>query len=577
MLGGEGGERLVVLQEALAPGFEAPVRGGRLGRAALDGSELRADGLGVDLAHQAADVLQLPALGFVAADALGFAHRLEQLLRQRHAHELRVGQRDQRSAERLQLQHFALAAGLADEVVLHAGYDSAPMPKHHGFSCEPGQLRGLAQAVLEHARRAGASGAECEVAESYGLSVTVRKGLPDTIEHNRDRSVGVSVYWGERPKARRGHASTSDFSPDAIRQTVEAAAAIARHTAQDDCAGLPDPEALARETPELDLFHPWPLSTEEAIDLARRCEAAAFAVSKSIRNSEGATVSAQQSQFVLANSLGFCGGYPGSRHWLSCSVIAEHKGRMQRDDWYSASRVPDEIADPVALGRYAGQRALARLGARKIATCRAPVLFEAPVALQLIGHFTSAVNGGNLYRKTSFLVDSLGKQVFSPLVQIDEKPHEPRGMASTPFDEEGVATRSRSIVREGTVQGYFLGSYSARKLGMPSTGSAGGHHNLFVRSAGPDFEGMLRKLGRGLLVTELMGQGVNLVTGDYSRGAAGYWVEGGEIRFPVEEVTIAGNLKDMFKAIVAIGSDRLVRGGRSSGSILIENMTIAGD
>jgi PmbA protein len=250
---------------------------------------------------------------------------------------------------------------------------------------------------------------------------------------------------------------------------------------------------------------------------------------------------------------------------------------MQRDDWYSASRVTSQLAEPVVLGRYAGERALARLGARKIGTRQAPVLFEAPVALQLIGHFISGINGGNLYRKTSFLVDSLGKQVFSPIVQIEERPHERQGMASTPFDEEGVATRMRSIVREGTVEGYFLGSYSARKLGMSSTGSAGGHHNLFVRSEGPDFAGMLREMRRGLLVTDLMGQGVNLVTGDYSRGASGYWVEAGEIQFPVEEITIAGNLREMFKGIVTIGSDRLVRNGRSSGSILVENMTIAGD
>ena len=451
------------------------------------------------------------------------------------------------------------------------------MPKHHGFTCEAGELQSLAQSVLEHARRLGASGCDCDVSESHGLSVTVRKGRPDTVEHNRDRSIGVSVYWGGRPRARRGHASTSDFSPAALRQTVEAAAAIARHTAEDDCAGLPDPDTLASDKPDLDLFHPWALSTEDAIDLARRCEAAAFAVSKNIRNSEGATVSAQHSQFALANSLGFIGGYPATRHWLSCSVIAEAKGLMQRDDWYSASRVPAQLADPAALGRYAAQRALARLGARKIPTCRAPVLFEAPAALQLIGHFVSAVNGGNLYRRTSFLVDSLGKQVFSPMVNIDERPHEPRGLASTPFDEEGVATRRRSIVRDGTVEGYFLGTYSARKLGMKSTGSAGGHHNLVVRSEGPDFAGMLRTMGRGLLVTELMGQGVNLVTGDYSRGAAGYWVEGGEIRFPVEEITIAGNLREMFTGIAAIGSDVLVRSGRSSGSILVENMTIAGD
>jgi PmbA protein len=451
------------------------------------------------------------------------------------------------------------------------------MPKRHGFSCQNGELESLAQAVLERARRAGASGCDCDVSEGYGLTVTVRKAKPDTIEHNRDRSIGVTVYFGDVPKVRRGHASTSDFSRPSLEQTVDAAAAIARHTAEDDCAGLPDPELLARSQPDLDLYHPWELSTEDAVELAKRCEAAAFAVSKKIRNSEGATVSAQQTQFVFANSLGFSGGYAGSRHWLSCAVIAEEKGLMQRDDWYSASRVPAKIADPKALGRYAGQRAAARLGARKIATCQAPVLFEAPAAIGLIGHFVSAVNGGNLYRKTSFLVDSLGKQVLSAQMRIDERPLERQGMASSAFDEEGVATSERPIVRDGVVEGYFLGTYAARKLGMKSTGSAGGHHNLVVRSEGPDFQGMLREMGRGLLVTELLGQGVNLVTGDYSRGAAGYWVEGGEIAFPVEEITIAGNLKEMFKRIAAIGSDVVVRSGRSSGSILVENMTIAGE
>ena len=451
------------------------------------------------------------------------------------------------------------------------------MPKRHGFSCAREELASLAQAALKRARHGGANGAECDVSEGYGLSVTVRKGRADTVEHNRDRSIGVTVYLGERPRVRRGHASTSDFSRAALEQTVDAALAIARHTAEDDCAGLPDAELLARAQPDLDLYHPWDISTEEAVELAKRCEAAAFAVSRRIRNSEGATVSAQQTQFAFANSLGFSGGFPGSRHWLSCAVIAEEKGLMQRDDWYSASRVPAKIADPRALGRYAGQRTAARLGARKIATCQAPVLFEAPVALGLIGHFVSAVNGGNLYRKTSFLVDSLGKEVFSPRVSIDERPLEPQGLASSAFDEEGVATRERPIVRNGVVEGYFLGSYSARKLGMKSTGSAGGHHNLAVKSDGPDFAGMLRTMRRGLLVTELLGQGINLVTGDYSRGAAGYWVENGEIAFPVEEITIAGRLPEMFKQIVAIGSDVLVRSGRSSGSILVENMTVAGD
>jgi PmbA protein len=451
------------------------------------------------------------------------------------------------------------------------------MPKRHGFSCQRAELEALAQAALDRARRGGASGSDCDVSEGYGLSVTVRKGKPDTVEHNRDRSLGVSVYFGERPKVRRGHASTSDFSKASLEQTVDAALAIARHTAEDDCAGLPDAELLARDTPDLDLFHPWDISTEDAVELAKRCEAAAFAVSKKIRNSEGATVSAQQTQFVSANSLGFRGGFPGSRHYLSCAVIAEEKGLMQRDDWYSAARSAEELADPRALGRYAGQRTAARLGARKIATGQAPVLFEAPAAIGLIGHFVSAVNGGNLYRKTSFLLDSLGKEVFAPLVRIEERPLLPRGMASSAFDEEGVATQERAIVRDGVVEGYFLGSYSARKLGMKSTGSAGGHHNLIVESRGPDFAGMLKTLGRGLLVTELMGQGVNPVTGDYSRGVAGYWVECGEIAFPVEEITIAGNLKDMFRGIAAIGSDVVVRSGRSCGSILLENMTIAGE
>jgi PmbA protein len=451
------------------------------------------------------------------------------------------------------------------------------MPKRHGFTFEQGQLRDMAERVLARARQGGASGADCEVSEAYGLTVTVRKGKPDTIEHNRDRSVGVTVYFGERPKTRRGHASTADLTPTAIDQTVDAALAIARHTAEDDAAGLPEPDLLAKKMPDLDLFHPWTLSTEEAIELAKRCESAAFAYAPVIKNSEGATVSSQQSQFVLANSLGFMGGYPGSRHYLSCAVIAEQKGLMQRDDWYSSSRVPTQIADPRPLGRYAAQRAAARLGSRKIATCQAPVLFEAPAAIGFIGHFVSAVNGGNLYRKTSFLVDGLGKEVFSPFMQIEERPFERQGAASTPFDDEGVATRERTLVRGGVLEGYFLGSYAARKLGMHSTGNAGGHHNLVVKPNGPDFEGMLKKMGRGLLVTELLGQGVNVVTGDYSRGAAGFWVEGGEIAFPVEEITIAGNLRDLFKGIVAVGSDVLVRSGRSCGSILIDNMTIAGD
>jgi len=454
------------------------------------------------------------------------------------------------------------------------------MPKQHRFTHAPAQLEEFAQAVLDAARRAGASACECEVSEGYGLSVTVRKDEAETIEHNRDKGIGVTVYFGDRPAARRGHASTSDFSAAAIASTVEAAAAIARKTAVDDCAGPPEPEQLARASDvrklDLDLFHPWDLGTEEAIRIARRTERAAFALSPKISNSEGASVSAQHSQFVLANSLGFMHGFPASRHSLSLSVIAEDRGLMQRDDWYSAERVPSKVANPEALGAYAGRRALARLGARKIKTCQVPVLFEAPAAAGLIGSFVSAASGGNLYRKSSFLVDALGKTVFAKGVSIEERPHEPRALASTPFDDEGVATRTRAVVRNGVLEGYFLGSYSARKLGMKSTGSAGGNHNLMVSSHGPDLPGMLKKLGRGLFVTDMLGHGTNLLTGDYSRGAAGYWVENGVIAYPVEEITVAGNLKDMFRGIVAVGSDVVARGSYRCGSILIDNMTIAG-
>ena len=455
------------------------------------------------------------------------------------------------------------------------------MSNENRFTYTPSQLKEFAQIVLDAAKHAGASACECEVSEGRGLSVTVRKDEPETIEHNLDKGIGITVYFGERPNARRGHASTSDFSTAALVSAVEAAAAIGRKTAVDDCAGPPESGELARAPDlaalDLDLYHPWNLSTEAAIRIARRAERAAFALSPKISNSEGASVSAQQGQFVFANSLGFMHGFPTSRHSISLSVIAEDRGLMQRDDWYSSSRVPDKLADPEALGRYAGRRALARLGARKIATRQSPVLFEAPVAAGLIGSFVSAASGGSLYRKSSFLLDALGKQVFSKGVTIEERPHEPRALASAPFDEEGVATHTRAVVREGVLQGYFLASYSARKLGMRSTGSAGGNHNLVVCANGPDLAGMLRRMRRGFLVTEMLGHGTNLLTGDYSRGAAGYWVENGEIAFPVEEVTVAGNLKDMYRGIAAVGSDTVVRGSYSCGSILVDNMTIAGN
>ena len=455
------------------------------------------------------------------------------------------------------------------------------MSKENRFTYTSAQLKEFAQLVLDAAKRVGASACECEVSEGHGLSVTVRKDEPETIEHNLDKGIGITVYFGERPNARRGSASTSDFSAAALTSAVDAAAAIARKTAVDDCAGPPAAEELARapdlDNLNLDLHHPWNPGTEGAIRIARRAERAAFALSLNIRNSEGATVSAQQAQFVLANSLGFMHGFPTSRHSISLSVIAEDRGLMQRDDWYSSSRVPGKLADPEALGRYAAARALARLGSRKIATCQAPVLFEAPVAAGLISSFVAAASGSSLYRKSSFLLDSLGKQIFSGGITIEERPHEPRALASTPFDDEGVATRRRAVVDKGVLKGYFLGSYSARKLGMQSTGSAGGSHNLVLSSDGPNLAGMLKHMRRGFLVTEMLGQGTNLLTGDYSRGAAGYWVENGEIAYPVEEVTVAGNLKDMFRGITRVGSDTVVRGPYQCGSILVDNMTIAGN
>jgi len=443
------------------------------------------------------------------------------------------------------------------------------------FSHPFATLQEFAQDVLAHARKSGASDCEVDVSEGFGQGVTVRCGEVETIEYNRDKGIGVTVYLGQQ----KGHASTSDFSSSALRETVEAALNIARFTASDPCAGLPDKALMATRNEsfaDLDLYHPWLLSVEGAIDLARRCEQAAFAVSPQIANSEGATVSIQEGQFVSANSLGFIGGYPTSRHYLSCSVIAGKDESMQRDDWYSTSRDARHIASPETIGDYAARRALSRLGARKIKTCKVPVLFEAPLAASLIGSFIHSVSGGSLYRKTTFLVDSLGKRVFSKKVQISERPHLPGGLASSLFDSDGVATRDREVVVDGILQGYFLSAYTARKLGLQTTGNAGGCHNLIVHPGKRDFQGLLRKMGRGLLVTELLGQGVNYVNGDYSRGAAGYWVENGEIVHAVEEVTIAGNLRDMFRNVAAIGNDVLVRGSKQVGSILVEQMKVAG-
>lgn len=442
----------------------------------------------------------------------------------------------------------------------------------HRFSFSQDTLKTIAEDILKFARKRGATACEVDISEGFGQSVSVRRDEVDTIEYNRDKGVGVTIYDGQK----RGYASTSDFSKDALKATVDAAVSIARFTAPDPAAGLPEEALLAKHFPDFDLHHPWKLSTEEAIELARRSERAAFAVSPEIRNSDGASVSMQEAHFISANSLGFMGGYASSRHALSCSVIAGEGDDMQRDDWYSSKRDPAELADAEEIGTFAARRALARLGARQIPTCEVPVLFEAPLAAGLIGAFVHAVSGGALYRKSSFLLDSLGKAVFRPHIQISERPHLPKAFASSPFDDDGVATHDREVIIDGVLQGYFLSTYSARKLGMQTTGNAGGSHNLLVKPGQYDLDGLIKQMDRGLLVTELLGHGVNYVTGDYSRGAAGFWVENGKIQFPVHEITIAGNLKDMLMGIQEIGSDVLVRGSKHCGSILVDRMTVAG-
>jgi len=452
-------------------------------------------------------------------------------------------------------------------------------PADSGFAYSREQFRQVVEDVLAMAAELGASDAAAEVSEGTGLSVSVRKGELENVERNRDKSVGVSVYLGQR----RGNASTSDFSAAALRQTVRAAWDIARFTAEDPAAGLPDAEDLAsahEAARDLDLFHPWALDAAGAAELARRCEQAAFATSRRITNSEGAGVSAQQSHFWAGNSRGFRGGYASSRHSISVAPIAGRGQGMQRDAWYSSQRDAADLSSAEAIGRYAAERALSRLKPTRVPTCDAPVLFEAPVAAGLLGAYVQATSGGALYRKASFLVDCLGQRVLPEHVDIAEDPFILKGKGSAPFDDEGVHTRARRVVSDGVVQGYFLSSYSARKLGMRTTGHAGGSQNLALTSRhtapGDDLPAMLRKLGRGLFVTELMGQGVNYVTGDYSRGASGFWVEGGRIVHPVEEITIAGNLKQMFQDIVAVGADVYETGSKSIGSVLVERMKIAG-
>ena len=442
-----------------------------------------------------------------------------------------------------------------------------------GFSYSFDQIKQMSEDVLKVAKRLGASSAEAELSLSIGQNVSVRMGEVENIEYNRDKGMSVTVYFGKQ----KGHASTSDMSPQALADTVAAACNIAKYTAQDEFCGLADPELMATDIQDLDLHHPWDISVDEAIEIARICEAAALGVDSRITNSEGASVSTGTGFFAYSNSHGFTGGYSSSRHGVSCSVIAESGGSMQRDYWYSTARAAEDLQSAVDIGTVAGERTVRRLNAKKIKTCQVPVLFEAPLASGLISTLISAISGGNLYRKSSFLLDSLGKQIASPLLNIYEDPFIKKGLASSPFDNEGVATKARQLVQDGVLQGYVLSSYSARKLGMKTTGNAGGNHNLMIRPGANDFAGLLKQMGTGLVVTELLGHGMNMVTGDYSRGAAGFWVENGMIVHPVEEITIASNMVDMLKMITGIGNDVLVQGSKQVGSILIERMTVAAD
>ncbi len=439
------------------------------------------------------------------------------------------------------------------------------------------RLAGLAEDVIHRARAAGASQAEVAASIATGLSVNVRLGEVETVEHTRDRGFGLTVYFGQR----KGSASTADLNPDSIQATLDQACAIARYTEADPAAGLADAARMATAFPDLDLWHPWDIDTAQAIELGREIEDAGRAHA-GISNSDGAGVQAGEGLSVYANSHGFVGRERGTRHSLSLALIAGDEDGMQRDYWYDSVRAAGDFMSATALGDKAAERTLARLGARSVSTRQCPVLFAPELARGLIGHLLGAVSGGALYRQASFLLDQVGQSVMPSWANIHERPRLPRGQGSANFDAEGVATRDSALVEGGVLARYVLGSYSARKLGLESTGNAGGVHNLIVEPGAADgeradFAGMLQRLGTGLLVTEVMGQGVSIITGDYSRGAAGFWVENGRIAYPVEGITIAANLRDMFSGIVAVGTDVDPRSHVLTGSILIERMTVAGE
>lgn len=434
------------------------------------------------------------------------------------------------------------------------------------------RLQQTIEEMLSEAKRLGASEAEGSVGGSAGLEVSVRLGEVETVEHTRDNGLGITVYFGRR----KGSASTSDLSSAALRDAVQAACTIAKHTQEDPCAGLADAEQMATDVPDLDLYHPWAIGVDDAIAIAAACEDAARRFDPRITNSEGASVSVHSGLHVYGNSHGFIGGYPTTRHGLSCAVVGEADGGMQRDYWWSSARAAEELEAAETVGRRAAERTIARLGGRQLSTRQCPVLFRAEIAASLMSSLTTAIRGSSLYRGASFLVDRLDSQIFPEFVRIHEQPRLLRGLASAPFDGDGVATAAKDLVSGGVLRSYVLGIYSARKLGMETTGNAGGVRNLQIEMGEKDREALLKEMGTGLLVTELMGNGVNPVTGDYSRGASGFWVEGGEIQYPVEEITIAGNLKQMFQGLVAVGNDCDFSGSTRTGSWLINEMTVAG-
>jgi len=433
-------------------------------------------------------------------------------------------------------------------------------------------LQQVVSDILAEAKKQGATAAEAGVSATHGIATTVRLGEVETIEHNSDNAMGITVFFGHK----KGSASTTDLSRQAIISSVNAACNIARFTTEDTCNGLADADQMLSEQPDLDLFHPWDISIEEAIDLALACETAARDTDKRIINSEGATFNTAAGFHVYGNSHGFLGAYPSTRHSLSCSVVAQQGDSMQRDYWYDTTRLPAHLESAEAIGKKTAERTLARLNAKRIKTQAVPVLFRSDVAPSLLRSFTSAIRGSALYRKSTFMLDKLGQQTFPEFVKISENPLLPQGLGSSAYDGDGVATQQRNIVENGILNNYILDAYSARKLDMKNTGNAGGVRNLAIESGELNFEQLVQEMKQGLIVTEMMGQGVNPVTGDYSRGASGFWVENGEILYPVEEVTIAGNLQDMFSGLLAVGNDNDNPGSIKTGSWLINQMTVAG-